>query len=89
MPVIRGVTKSILEINASKSDYFEKAILILRDGCDDISERELRIRAELMIGGEPPKFLTYKRIYSFLSLAAAAVMGAVVTAVIFYITVFV
>lgn len=83
--MIKGVTKSILEINASKSDYFEKAILILREDCCDISERELRIRAELMIGGEPPKFIYRRKAEGVIRLAAAAALGALLSAAVFYI----
>ncbi len=82
--MIKGVSKSILEINPDKSQnqYFEKAILILKDGCENISENELKFRAELMLGNKPPKCVSRKKLSHKIQIITAGVLGAFISAVL-------
>lgn len=52
--MIKGVTKSIIEINPRNHDYFEKLIVILKNNPDTPDEEELRKCAFLMAGQKPP-----------------------------------
>ncbi len=81
--MIKGVSKSIIEINPDKSQnqYFEKAILILRDGCENISENELKFRAELMLGNKPPKCVSAQKLAHKIHIITAAVLGALISTI--------
>ena len=72
--MIKGVTKSIIEINP-RSACFEKIIVILNSGCDVPDKAEIQRQAELMTGTAPEYLKRQRRLYR-LKLALSAVSGA-------------
>ena len=50
--MIKGVTKSIIEINP-RNACFEKIIVILNSSCEAPDKDEIRRQAELMTGAAP------------------------------------
>lgn len=72
--MIKGVTKNMIEINNMNSEYFEKAIIILKEDCS-AGENELRREARLAIG-DPPAFLKSLRTHNRIKMAICAVAGA-------------
>ena len=72
--MIKGVTKNVIEINNMNSEYFEKAIIILKENCP-VDENELRREAQLAIG-DPPEFLKSLKNHVRIKMAICGVMGA-------------
>ena len=79
--MIKGVTKSIIEINP-RSSCFEKIIVILNSSCDMPDKEEIRRQAELMTGAAPEYLRRQRRIYR-LKLAVSAVSGAFIAMALF------
>lgn len=80
MRMIKGVTKNVIEINEMNSEYFEKAIIILRDGCVP-DEDEIKREARLTMG-EPPFFLKEIKRRTQMKMAICTVLGALISALI-------
>lgn len=77
--MIKGVTKSIIEINP-KNSCFEKIIVILNSSCETPPDHaELRREAELL-AGTAPDFIKRQRGANRLKMAISAVSGSLVTA---------
>ncbi len=81
--MIKGVTKSIIEINP-RSSCFEKIIVILNSSCDAPDKEEIRRQAELMTG-KAPEYLRRQMGMYRLKMTVSAVAGSLVTAGIFFI----
>ncbi len=81
--MIKGVTKSIIEINP-RSSCFEKIIVILNNSCDAPDKEEIRRQAELMTG-RAPEFLLRQRSLYRLKIAISAFTGSLITAGICFI----
>lgn len=79
--MIKGVTKSIIEISP-RSSCFEKIIVILNSSCTEPDKAEIEREAELMTGAAP-EFLKRQRSIYLLKMAVSAAAGAVITAGIF------
>lgn len=79
--MIKGVTKSIIEITPRNS-CFEKVIVILSSRCDPPDAAEIERQAALIAGTAPDHLLRQKRL-SRLRTAVAAASGAFSTAVLF------
>ena len=79
--MIKGVTKSIIEINP-RNACFEKIIVILSSNCDVPDKEEIKRQAELMTGAAPEYLKRQRRLYR-LKLAVSAVSGAFLTAISF------
>lgn len=77
--MIKGVTKNIIEINARNSEYFEKAIIILRDGCA-LPPEQLESQAKIMLGGKAPQCISRSKAQYRLRMLACAAAGALLTA---------
>ena len=77
--LIKGVTKSIIEVNPRNSEYFEKAIIILRDGCT-LSPEQLDAQAAIMLGKTAPDCIKRSRRQQKLNMLASAAAGALITA---------
>lgn len=76
--MIKGVTKSIIEISPRNS-CFEKIIVILNSSCTEPDKAEIQRQAELMTGAAP-EFLKRQRSIYFLKMAVSAAVGALITA---------
>lgn len=84
--MIKGVTKSIIEIIPRTPD-FEKVIIILNSSCEPpnlTDQTDLKQRIELLTN-LTPDFLTRQKRSSTLKLLISGVTGALVTAVSFLI----
>ena len=79
--MIKGVTKSIIEINP-RNACFEKIIVILNSNCDVPDKDEIKRQAELMTSTAPEYLKRQRRLYR-LKLAVSAVSGAFLTAISF------
>lgn len=79
--MIKGVTKSIIEISP-RSSCFEKVIVILNSGCSIPDKAEIERQAAL-IAGSAPEFLLRQRKLHRLKLAASAAGGSFLTALLF------
>lgn len=77
--MIKGVTKSIIEVNPRSSEYFEKAIIILRDGCT-LSPEQLEVQVAVMLGNAAPDCIKRGKRRQKLYLLASAAAGALITA---------
>ena len=76
--MIKGVTKSIIEINP-RCSCFEKIIVILNNNCTEPDKAEIERQAELM-AGSAPQFLLRQRSRYILKMAVSAATGAFITA---------
>ena len=47
MPVIKGTTRRVIEVNGSDSCYFEKAVLYVRPECSPIEDSSLAREAKI------------------------------------------
>ncbi len=47
--MIKGVNRRVIEINSAESDYFEKAVLYLRPGSDELPPKLLNDEANAYI----------------------------------------
>ncbi len=81
--MIKGVTKSIIEIIPKNSD-FEKVIVILNNSCDPPSKQELKHQIDLMTNSTPDYISRHKRSAALKMLLSGAA-GALATAVSFLI----
>ncbi|MGN0651296.1 MAG: hypothetical protein ACI4KM_12750 [Oscillospiraceae bacterium] len=79
--MIKGVTKSIIEVNPRSSEYFEKAIIILRDNCS-LSPEQLEAQAAVMLGKTAPECVKRSRKHNRLCMLASAAAGALFSALI-------
>lgn len=72
--MLKGVTKNMIEINNMNSEYFEKAIIILKENCS-LSEDEIRKEARITIGNSPV-FLKTIKTQIRIKMAICALSGA-------------
>lgn len=77
--MIKGVNKLIIEINNTESDYFEKAILFLRENASDTENTEIQQNANRFLKNLTPTKKTKSNIPIALKLMFAAGIGAAVT----------
>lgn len=54
--MVKGISKQIIEIKCTNSEYFEKALLFVTPGNADIPERELKRQASLLSGELSDKY---------------------------------
>ncbi len=91
--MIRGVNKKIIEVKNTGNDYFERAILFVREQKKEISEEVLSKKANAYIislssfskGGENSHHKTPPRddaVIGTLKLITSALIGAFITAVL-------
>lgn len=81
IPMIKGVTKSIIEVKP-KNSCFEKVIIILNSDNNILDRKELEQQAEL-IARRTPDFLLRSARINRLKMAAFAAAGAFFTAFLF------
>lgn len=75
--MIKGVNKSIIEIDPKGHSYFEKLIVILKDIPELPSDEEIKNCAILMLGKTPSSF---RKRNSVLKMLLCGLLGAVITA---------
>lgn len=76
--MIKGVTKSIIEINP-KNSYFEKIIIILSNCCDGLDQEEIKKEAQLLTS-KAPEFLIRQRRRNNFKLLLSGTAGALISA---------
>ena len=81
--MIKGVTKSIIEI-IPKNSCFEKVIVILHNSCDIPDKNEIRSQVELLTRRAPDYLQRQKRSITLKILVSGAA-GALITAASFLI----
>lgn len=82
--MIKGVNRQVVEVNDTGCEYFERIMFFVKPEYASISEGKIRERASMIANGgtlPPPTKKTRGKLRSFLTLAAAAAIGAVVTAI--------
>lgn len=79
--MIKGVTKSIIELNPQNS-CFEKVIVILSRNCDAPDNDEI-LRQAALLTASTPDFLLRKKRMDRIRLAVSAAAGAFSTALLF------
>lgn len=79
--MIKGVTKSIIEVNPRSSEYFEKAIIILRESCS-LSPEQLEAQAAIMLGKTAPECIKRSKKHNILRMLACAAAGALFSAAV-------
>ncbi len=84
--MLKGVTKNVIEINNMENEFFERAIIILKDSCS-IKDEILRSEAKLMFNNCAPDFIRVRkknyRLKMFFCAAAGAAASAAVSALLF------
>lgn len=73
--MVKGVSKNVIEINNLNSEYFERAIVIIKDSCP-INGDALDTEARLIIGNEPPMFMKKMKMTMRMKMIICAVTGA-------------
>lgn len=58
--MIKGVNKSIIEVNTKDNEYFDKLIIFLKDNSINMNEEDLMRSVSLIIGHKPPDFMIRK-----------------------------
>ena len=48
--MLKGINKQIIEIKCTNNEHFEKALLFVRSGCEEVSYAELLTSAEELTG---------------------------------------
>lgn len=85
--MIRGVNKNIIEISDTGNDCFERAILFIRPESASQGNDLVRKRAQKYLSSlrfRPLSQHKYRYIFGFLRLLAAAVVGAMITALLLH-----
>lgn len=84
--MIKGVNHQVVEVNDTASEYFERIIFFVKPEYSFVSEGKIRERATKIANTAtlppPTKKSTKAKIGEFFKIAAAAVAGAVVTALV-------
>ena len=82
--MIRGVNKQVIEVSATESEYFERAILFVRSKKSDLAHKELKRHAGNLLRkfGPPGEPRAASRLQSIVRLASAASMGAAASALL-------
>lgn len=78
--MIKGVTRSIIEINNMDSKYFERAIVVLRNDCPLPDDNTIKKELALKLNGKQPSFINAAKITQRIKIAAAAAAGALISA---------
>ena len=83
--MIKGVAKSIIEINPRKgTDSFEKAIIILNSACTDEDISKLSTDIFLQLENRPPEYLKIKKKSAVIKTIIAFVCGMFLSALLCY-----
>ena len=81
--MIKGVNRQVVEITPTDCEYFERILFFVKPEYAAVSEGKLRERASMMSHADrPPATRIRHRVRTALCLAAAAIAGAGVTALI-------
>lgn len=83
LAMLKGTNRQVIEITQLDCEYFERAFFFVKPECANVSEGKLRERAGLMAGTNvrpPATKLQRNKLIAAAQLAAAAVVGAGVTA---------
>lgn len=83
--MLKGTNRQVIEITQLDCEYFERAFFFVKPECVNISEGKLRERAGLIAGTNekpPATKLQRKKLILIAQMAAAAVAGAGLTAVV-------
>lgn len=84
--MLKGVTKNVIEINNMENEFFDRAIIILKDSCT-VKDEILRSEADLMFKSCAPDFIRVRkknyRFKMFFCAAAGAVLSAAVSALLY------
>ncbi len=76
--MIKGVSKSIIEIDP-KNSCFEKIIIILNTCCDDFDQEEIKKETRLLTS-KAPEFLLRQRRRNNIKLWISGTAGALISA---------
>lgn len=79
--MIKGINRNVIEINNLKSEYFERAIVVLKDSCTGIDENEIQREASLTLDHTCPEYLKRRALKIRLQMLASGVLGAFISAV--------
>ena len=83
--MIKGVNRQVIEISETDCEYFERVMFFVKPEFVNVSEGKLRERANVIAGknDRPPMMkIVRNRIWTAVSLLAAAGAGAGVTALV-------
>ena len=81
--MIKGVNRQVVEITQTDCEYFERILFFVKPEYTSVSEGKLRERATLMSHADkPPATRVRRRARTALYLAAAALAGAGIAALI-------
>lgn len=83
--MIKGVNRQVIEISETDCEYFERVMFFVKPEFVNVSEGKLRERANVIAGknDRPPMMkIVRNRIWTAVSLFAAAGAGAGVTALV-------
>lgn len=85
--MIRGVNRQVVEVNQPENAYFERVLFFVKPEYYGVSEKTLKAGADSLIkksGERPPKNRRNKKekIKAAIRMAAAAISGAAITAVL-------
>lgn len=87
--VLKGVSKSVVEINDTGCEYFEKAVFFIKPEYFETDEKKLTEKAESITGScsrppvSKPKLKTNK--LSVLQIISGMITGAAITGIIAWI----
>ena len=85
--MIKGVNHQVVEVNDTSCEYFERIIFFVKPEYSFVSEGKLREKAGKIAGAATlmpqGKKYTIKRAGGFLKIAAALLVGAGITALVF------
>ncbi len=79
--MLKGVTKNVIEINNMENEFFDRAIIILKDSCT-IKDEILRDEADLMFKNCAPDFVKVRKRAYRLKMFFCAAAGAGISAAI-------
>ena len=79
--MVKAVNKLVLEINNTENEYFEKAIIILRESCS-LSPEQLEAQAAIMLGKTAPECIKRSKKHNTLCMLASAAAGALLSAAV-------
>ena len=86
--MIKGVNRQVVEIGETDCEYFEKVMFFIKPEFASVSEGKLRERASRIAGSTgapPPTKIRRSRLVKLMQLSAAALAGAGVCAVLFFV----
>ena len=84
--MIKGINHTVIEVNETENEYYERAILIVKPEYASVQRAILEDEAKKMLKElDVPSVMKSKKskFKTFLKYACAAVIGAVITALFF------